>query len=259
LASVVERGTELAFGGDDFRLKDFAKQVYAILDDQLELGISSLAPQMFMPAIEASFNYDTFRQRNIDNMAQERLPAGERFTTSTSAGAIALGRALDVSPQRIEHLASGYFGWLGVQALNVADYLVRPLSNLPENPRRDITRIDNIFVVGDFVKEPNARSSKYIQRFYDMQKEVNQVYAAYNQARATGDMERASDLSRSDEARLYGLARGANKEMTKITQRIRALERDHRPMDEKRAQLDELYRLRNQLAAITDQRARALQ
>jgi len=38
------------------------------------------------------------------------------------------------------------------------------------------------------VKEADSRSSKYIQRFYDEQREVNQVYAAYSQARELGDL-----------------------------------------------------------------------
>lgn len=110
LGSVVERGTELAFGGDDFRLRDFGRTVGAILTEQLSMNP---VPQLVKPAMEAAFNYDSFRERNIDSMSQQRLPAGDRFTASTSAGAVALGRTLGLSPQRMEHLVRGYFGWLG--------------------------------------------------------------------------------------------------------------------------------------------------
>lgn len=131
LGSVVERGTELAFGGDDFRLRDFGRTVGAILTEQLSMNP---VPQLVKPAMEAAFNYDSFRERDIDSVGQQRLPAGDRFTASTSAGAVALGRALGVSPQRVEHLARGYFGWLGTQALSVSDYLARPLSGLRRTP-----------------------------------------------------------------------------------------------------------------------------
>lgn len=247
---------QFSTGVDNYRLGDFAKTVAGVLGDQLAMNP---IPQAAKPAMEAAFNFDTFRGRNIDSMGQERLPPGERFTAHTSAGAVALGRALNVSPQRLEHLARGYFGWLGTQALNVADYLARPLSNLPENPRRDLGKIDNWFVVGDFVKDAASPTSKYVQRFYDMQNEVNQVYAAYNQARALGDVERAEELKRSDAAKLYGIAKAAGTQMTRINQAIKRLERSALSADEKRARLDHLYQARNRLSMMADEQARSAQ
>lgn len=254
LGSVVERGTELAFGGDDFRLRDFGRTVGAILTEQLSMNP---VPQLVKPAMEAAFNYDSFRERDIDSVGQQRLPAGDRFTASTSAGAVVLGRALGVSPQRVEHLARGYFGWLGTQALNVSDHLARPLSGLPENPRRDLSRLDNWFVVGDFVKEADPRSSKYIQRFYDEQREVNQIYAAYSQARELGDLERARELAGDEQLRVRALFKTADSQLRDVNTRIKALERADLEPEEKRAQLDLLYRARNRLAMLADERARA--
>lgn len=254
LGSVVERGTELAFGGDDFRLADFGKTVGAILTEQLAMNP---VPQIVKPAMEAAFNYDSFRERDIDSVGQQRLPAGDRFTASTSAGAVALGRTLGISPQRLEHLVRGYFGWLGTQALNVSDHLARPLSGLPDNPRRDLSRLDNWFVVGDFVKESDPRSSKYIQRFYDEQRDVNQVYAAYSQARELGDLERARELAGGDQLRVRALFKAADSQLRDVNTRIKALERSDMEPDAKRAQLDLLYRARNGLAMMADQHARA--
>lgn len=254
LGSVVERGTELAFGGDDFRLGDFGRTVGAILSEQLSMNP---VPQIVKPAMEAAFNYDSFRERAIDSVGQQRLPAGDRFTASTSAGAVALGRTLGLSPQRLEHLVRGYFGWLGTQALNASDYLARPLSGLPENPRRDLGRMDNWFVLGDFVKEADPRSSKYIQRFYDEQREINQVYAAYSQARELGDLERARALAGDDQLRLRALFKTADGQLREVNTKIKALERSSLPAEEKRAQLDLLYRARGRLAMLADEHARA--
>jgi|GEM_PF-1371066 len=254
LGSVVERGTELAFGGDDFGLRDFGRTVGAILTEQLSMNP---VPQMVKPAMEAAFNYDSFRERDIDSVGQQRLPAGDRFTPSTSAGAVALGRTLGLSPQRLEHLVRGYFGWLGTQALNVSDLLARPLSGLPDNPRRDLSRMDNWFVVGDFVKDADPRSSKYIQRFYDEQRDVNEVYAAYSQAREVGDLDRARDLAGDDQLRVRALFKAADSQLRDVNTKIKALERSSVPADEKRAQLDLLYRARTRLAMLADQHARA--
>ena len=152
---MVERGTELAFGGDDFRLGDFGRTVGAILAEQLSMNP---VPQLVKPAMEAAFNYDSFRERDIDSVGQQRLPAGDRFTASTSAGAVALGRTLGVaaacraSGARVLRLVGNAgaerVGLPGAAAVGPA-----------ENPRRDLGRIDNWFIVGDFVKEADPRSS----------------------------------------------------------------------------------------------------
>ncbi|HCP76806.1 MAG TPA: hypothetical protein DIU11_03480, partial [Pusillimonas sp.] len=131
LGTVVERMTELMFSGDDYKAKDFANTMTHVVSDQLAMNP---VPQLFKPVMGAFFNYDDFRGVNIDSMGQMRLPAEDRYRASTSAGAVALGQALNMSPQRIEFLVRGYFGWLGSQALNVADLAARPLTDMPSNP-----------------------------------------------------------------------------------------------------------------------------
>lgn len=139
----------------------------------------------------------------------------------------------------------------------MSDLLARPLSGLLENPRRDLGRVDNWFVVGDFVKEADPRSSKYIQRFYDEQRDVDQVYAAYSQARELGDLDRARKLAGDDQLRVRALFRAADSQLREVNTRIKALERADLEPEEKRAQLDLLYRARNRLAMMADEHARA--
>ena len=107
------------------------------------------------------------------------------------------------------------------------------------------------------MKEADPRSSKYTQRFYDQQREVNQVYAAYSQARELGDLDRARALAGDDHLRVRALFKAADSQLRDVNQKIKALERADIPTDEKRAQLDLLYRARNRLAAVADQHARA--
>ncbi|MNY21981.1 hypothetical protein D3C86_1555630 [compost metagenome] len=117
--------------------------------------------------------------------------------------------------------------------------------------------MDNWFVVGDFVKEADPRSSKYIQRFYEEQRDVNEVYAAYSQARELGDFDRARELAGDDQLRVRALFKAADGQLRDVNTKIKALERSSLPADEKRAQLDLLYRARNRLAMLADQHARA--
>ena len=247
---MVERGTELAFGGDDFRLGDFGRTVGAILAEQLSMNP---VPQLVKPAMEAAFNYDSFRERDIDSVGQQRLPAGDRFTASTSAGAVALGRTLGVSPQRVEHLARGYFGWLGTQALNVSDPGAAAVGPAREPAPRPGP--DRQLVHRRRLRERSGSAQQHTQRFYDQQREVNQVYAAYSQARELGDLDRARALAGDDHLRVRAF-KAADSQLRDVNQKIKALERADIPTDEKRAQLDLLYRARNRLAAVADQHAR---
>lgn len=255
LGTIVERMTELAVAGDDYRAKDFGKTVLHVMSDQLAMNP---IPQLFKPAMGAAFNYDDFRGVDIDSQAQMRLPAGDRSTARTSAGAVAVGKALGISPQRLEFMLRGYFGWLGTQALNVADIAVRPLLGLPDNPMRDVSRVDNWFIAGDFIKESEVRSSKYVQRFYDQQRDIEQIYAAFSEARKTGDIERAMELAGRDEIKLRPLFQAANKQMKAINSQIKQIDNDA-DMDAKtKTQLrDMLYQKRNRIAMLADEKARA--
>src|SRR5690606_35158840 len=143
---------------------DFATNLAGILSSQLQMDP---IPQIVRPATEALFNYDMFRRAPIDNLGQMRLLPEDRYTARTSAGAIAAGRVVGMSPQRIERLVEGYLGWIGTQVLNVSDHLMRATGMMPRGPQQDATKTDNLFVLGSFVREAGSGSSKYITRFYD--------------------------------------------------------------------------------------------
>jgi len=257
LGSIAERGAELALAGDDYQLADFTGTLRSILSDQLSMNP---IPQAVRPAMEASFNWNSFQGRPIDSMGQERLPAEDRYTARTSAGAVALGRLTNSSPQRIEHLVRGYFGWLGLQALNASDVMARDMLALGANPAHDFGKVDNLAVIGNFIKERDAGSSKYVQRFYDQQRDVDMLYAAYAAARQAGDLERARELAGDDRMKLRGLYQAADREMTKVNRRIRQVTNDKRLSAEAKGELlGGLAQTRNTLAERTTTRAREIE
>lgn len=257
MGSIVERGTELAVSGDDYEAKDFGTTILSLLSSQLAMNP---IPQIVRPVTEAAFNYDLFRMAPIDSMGQQALLPEDRFSARTSAGAVVAGRVTGISPQRLEHLVTGYFGWLGVQALNASDYLLRDAAGLPSNPRRDLGQASNLFVLGDFVKEPNAGSSKYLTRFYDAQNEIDELYASANQARKTGDLERSADLRADPRLRLRPLYNAAERELDRLNRRIKATS-NNRSLSaaQKNEVIDSLNRRRNVIAARVDRISRGVQ
>jgi len=255
MGSIVERGTELAVSGDDYKAKDFAATLTSVLSSQLAMNP---IPQIARPVTEAAFNYDLFRQAPIDSMGQQNLAPQDRFTSRTSAGAIAASRLTGISPQRLEHLVTGYLGWLGIQALNASDYMLRGAMDLPSNPRRDLTTPTNVFVLGDFVKEPTASSSKYLTRFYESQRHIDQIYASANQARKTGDAERDAELRDDPALRNRGIYKAADKQITRINKQIKTISNSTTlSATDKNRRIEELNRRRADIARRVDARARA--
>lgn len=263
LGTVVERGTEMMLGGDDYRAGDFASSIAGLLMNTLSMNPM---PQAMKPLVEAIYNTDSFRDQSIDSMGDENLPARDRYDASTSAGAIAAGRVADAvvgshdlgSPKRIEHMVRGYFGWLGTQALNVSDLLLRDAMDLPANPKRDLTKTDNVMVLGDLVKDAEGGSSKYIERFYDVQRDIEQTYRAMRNARATGDDARADELASDPQLESRPDYKRANRRMQRINDQIKRLRNDRElSAREKRLELDALYSERNALAKETDESGRA--
>lgn len=255
LGSIAERGLEFALAGDDYQAKDFGHTVMNILSDQLAMNP---VPQIVKPAVEATFNYNAFTGTAIDNMGQQRLKAKDRYTANTSAGAVMAGKALNISPQRLEYLIRGYFGWLGTQALNVTDIATRPLMNLPSNPNRDLSQVNNMFMLGDFIKRADiGAGSKYLTRFYESQQSINEVYASLANARKTGELEYAQELAKDSKLPLRGSYNNTASRINRINKSIRSIRSDKLlSSSEKLTMISNLQSQRNQLAKLTDEKAR---
>jgi len=84
LGSVVERFTEMIMAGDDYQARDFRSTALNIFLEQLQMNP---IPQIFKPGFEAFFNYDMYRERPIDSMADMHLLPQYRYKANTSAAA----------------------------------------------------------------------------------------------------------------------------------------------------------------------------
>lgn len=252
MATVIERFTEMAFAGNDYQARDFRDTVVSILVNNLSMNP---VPQIILPSAEAWYNYDMFRDRPIDSMSMQRLLPEDRYDASTSAGAVVVGRALGVSPQKLEHLVSGYFGWIGIQALNVSDYIARSLVDFSESPKRDFNNVQNWFVVGDFVKEDTP--SKYVERFYAMQRDIDQIYATANYARASGDYERYRELMSDPSLQYRPLTRSAANRIALLNRQSRAVISDRNMTAEEKTQKLRAIRVAtNAVARSVDEQVR---
>ncbi len=168
-------------------------------------------PQLLMPAVDVWRNKASFTQRPIETMAQQRLSPRLRQNERTSDVARGVSAASGgwLSPLQADYLIAGYFGWLGRQAVLLADHATRPLSDRPSP--------DRIPFVGDlqqrFIPTDQTGQSKYLTRFYTAVKTTEQRYADIQELIQRGDTDGARILVeryRKDLARLKGYRKAAS-------------------------------------------------
>ena len=254
LATVIERGTELAVAGNDYKAEDFKRTLTGLLINNLSLNP---VPQVILPLGEAYYNYDMFRGAPIESAAMQKLLPEERYDAKTSSAAIAAGRALGVSPKVLEHLITGYLGWVGTQILNVSDILGRSMMDLPSSQKWDMGQTDNWFIVGDFLKDVDATPSKYVTRYYEVQRQISQMYETANAARKIGDGEKYRSIMAEPEMKARIPLRNANKQMANVNQQIRKVVADRNlKSSDKTKKLNELYERRNKISQRIDELSR---
>lgn len=254
IATIAERGLE-AMISDELTGKQFAERVFSIVSQQLSMNP---VPQLAMPLIELYANRDSFTDRPIEGMGMERLSKPMRAGPYTSATAQLLGKNGLISPVQIDHLVSGYFGWLGSHIVSTADLALRPAMDLPGKPAY---RVDDVLVAGDFAKNLPSYQSKYVTRLYDQMKEVQQAMADLRELQKVGAIEEAKELieDKGDKIRLYWLYTNAQKQMTNVNRQIKMVPYRAGTAAEKRERLDALYKIKNRIAETTERSARSLQ
>jgi hypothetical protein len=250
LASLAERGVEMMLDGMDAdSRKRFGRRFLALVGDNLSMNP---IPQAFKPALDIWANYDSFTGRPIESAGMENLTKANRIGDRTSATAQLVGKAtgplLHLSPVQIDQLIQGYFGWLGSHAVMTADLALRPAMGLPGKPAM---KVGDIFTVGDFVKDLPSQQSRFVTEFYDQAQNVQQAFADYRNALATGQTQKALELMQDnrDLITLHPLYQHSATAITKINQQLRRLQMNRElSAEDKRAQIDALIARKQQYA-----------
>lgn len=209
-------------------------------------------PQFYQPIREVQANRDFFRDRPIENMADEGKLPEARYDDRTSAIGKALGQltgpALGISPKQLDHLVQGYTGTLGGYVLSLSS-LVADLGNPGERPDSSASRWPVLKVL---YGGSDPRSTQYHTDFYDMLSEADQIYRTVRSYREEGRMEEAAALmaDQSDKLkhrRALGMAR---QQFGAIRKRMGEIYDDPRMSGaEKRRQLNALQLQSNEIAA----------
>lgn len=254
IGTLAERAVEVMIS-DELTGKQFLERMSSVVTQQLSMNP---IPQLVKPIIETWANKDFFTDRPIEPMGMEKLSTAQRIGPNTSGVARILGKAGLVSPVQIDHLISAYFGWLGTHIVMTADLGVKPAIEAPE---KAAARVDEMFVVGDFIKDLPAHESRYITHLYDQSKRVQESMADYRQALETKDAVRAKEIlqDQADRLKLAKLYTSAASHLSEINRQIKTVQNGQESPDVKRDRLEKLYVIRSAMAKATEERSRQFQ
>ena len=257
VGTIAERSLELMIS-DEMTGKRFGQRMRDLLMHNLSMNPT---PQLIKPMIDLYANKDGFSGRDIETQGMEKLRPEDRYTNRTSEVArflgqiglpnpaqLLMGRVEGLSPVQIDHLIRGYFAWVGTSATTALDYGIRPMMDRGDRPDM---RLKDVFLVGNFVQSLPSGSSRYVTQFYEQAKEIEQMYASYQQAIKEGNTEKAQEI-RADNAEGFAARRrieSAKRAQSLISGQMRTIERSKEMSgEEKRARLDQLEKQRDRLA-----------
>lgn len=227
-------------GADPHGMKEWARQ-YA------EAMTPSLYPAVVRPLIEWMTNYSFWTGRNLVPASLQKAPSEMQFTSYTSELAKSLGdtwlaKNIQLSPIAIDNWISGWFGSAG---RFVANMLNNPISYVRGNSRpSEPSKYWYEFpVIGSFIRQ-NGQNSEYINRMYEIQKDMNDDYE-----RSDAGKQRKGEKSSSNKPKELKQVDTAVSSVSKLNKEIKAIRNDpKKDPDRKRQEIDQRRTKINDLA-----------
>ncbi len=208
--------------------------------------------------IEQVTNYDFFTDREIISETLQRRPRPQQFDASTPETAKKVGEATGASPLRIQHAVEGFLGAFGTTMLAASDAALDWLYDVPANPHR---RLDERPVLKSFMKQAPAKTTKWVNEYYDTRRTVEQILAGIKEHERAGDFT-AADALRDKNTKLLDWHDSPEAEadadrLAQISREMRDIRADRTmTAGEKRKALDALFAERNAVTKTAAKEAR---
>jgi N12 class adenine-specific DNA methylase len=227
-------------GTDPHGMKEWARQ-YA------EAMTPSLYPAVVRPLIEWMTNYSFWTGRNLVPASLQKAPSEMQFTSYTSELAKAIGdtwiaKSIKLSPIAIDNWISGWFGSAG---RFIANMLNGPISYVRGNsrPPEPAKYWYEMPVIGSFIRQ-NGQNSEYVNRMYEIQKDMNDDYE-----RSDAGKQRKGKKSSSNKPKELEQVDTAVSSVSKLNKEIKAIRNDpKKDPDRKRQEIDQRRTKINDLA-----------
>ena len=207
-------------------------------------GSSYGMPQAIKPLLEAGLGKSFYTGRDLESAHEQTLEPGQRFRDTTTELAKIVGKAINVSPIKIDSLIQGYFSSTGLALVDSLSFAI-PTEAGPQGATK---RLSEMRLVGGLFQPKDA--SGIINATYDRLQEAAQVKATYQDMLAKGRTNEAQrylqeNLNAYAESGLQTSFKSYMQGMMKSENAIRASDL---PPDEKRRILDEYKRQKIEFA-----------
>ena len=201
---IPERALDLAFGRSS--VEQTSKSITRGITQTLK--VNPLGFQIVKPLIEVANNKSGFTGNEIiPYHMRQGLDPEEQFTQNTTELARGLGKALKISPMKIDYVMKGYGGTLGTYLLTMSDMAVRQATG------RDFVtpRLTSMPLIRNIFASPYGGGLQ--EQFYELRTASNRYQQTLNKLATDGRM---------DEFRLY---RTNNIGLARTRQQVLALDR----------------------------------
>lgn len=258
IGTLAERTAEAMFS-EEMDSKRFMERISHMVSQTFAFDP---VPQAFKPLLDIYANKDSFTGRAIESLADQRLRPEDRYNERTSEVARFLGQVglpdparlmkgeyAGLSPKQIDHLLRGYFSWMATASTVASDMLLR--NTVVDRGESPAMRLKDVFLVGNFAEGLPTGSSRYVTAMYEQSKTVEQAYAAYRDALASGDHAKASEIMDSSGAliRSRGAVNTATKLLAQLNSQAKRVQADpNMSSDEKRERLTRIEQRRHEIA-----------
>ena len=170
------------------------QEIWKIAKDQMltmipgQIGYTGLVPipQIAKTPLELATGKSFYTGEDIVSKADQGLPAGAQGQYTASKTGKAVGKALEVSPTKVDYLFKGYLGELGNVALWASDGILDTvgLADNVKKPDRHWTQTPGLGAQGTF---GTYLASQSVEDMYTHKEKADQARKLYNQLGARGE------------------------------------------------------------------------
>ena len=200
----------MSYINDESTPRDVRETMQRAITNTLEVN----PPQFILPLVEAATNHNLYTGRSIVPVWMDsQKEAWEQYKYTTNELAVEIGKSLNISPMKVEHIMSGYGGTLGGYLLSLTDSMMRG-----EGRELPTKRLDQYPLMKRFFARPEGN---YLQaEFYDLLDSVKKFSGTVDSLTEQGRLEELDGYLKTRS----GLANIA-KEVNYLSRRVSSLRR----------------------------------
>jgi hypothetical protein len=180
--------TFLNFMFGDMDARGFRDSLVRQVNNSTNIDVTGF--QIVKPLVDVWRNKDSFTGKEIvPYWVDKGTEAAEQYDERTTEVSKFLGKALNISPMKLDYLVGGYGGSLGLSLFLTTDKIIREASgDKTAGTRADYTDVNNLPVVRRFFYNAGTAGSRQQQEFYELRDEVDKTVATLNKIQKRGDI-----------------------------------------------------------------------